>query len=179
MWKCWYPFIWKHRFLSDLDHFLWLNHAACQICCIIIELVKFVLCFSCLFRPNIFFSKNHITVVVFLSEFLEVTPKWEKPMVFWNGLSGIYISPVPTQFHPVVQLTSFQPSQNPDFTKFHIHVFQFWYIKLKLNMWSLWRTTSKCHWLRHKLLLSKDLMFRHHYWLFSTRVIFPMYNITH
>lgn len=28
MWKCRYPFIWKHRFLIDLDHFLWLNHAA-------------------------------------------------------------------------------------------------------------------------------------------------------
>lgn len=46
-------------------------------------------------------------------------------MVFLIGLSGINISPVPTQFHLVVQLTSFQPSQNPDFTKFHIHVFQF------------------------------------------------------
>lgn len=126
-----------------------------------------------------FFLQYHITVVVFLSEFLEVTPKWEKPMVFWNGLSGIYISPVPTQFHPIVQLASFQPSQIPDFTKFHIHVFQFWYIKLKLNMSSLWRTTSKCHCLRHKLLISKDLMFKYHYWLFSTRVIFFMYNITH
>lgn len=122
---------------------------------------------------HIFFKKSHY------SRRFSKRVSWEKPMVFWNGLSGIYISPVPTQFHPVVQLTSFQPSQNPDYTKFHIHVFQFWYIKLKLNMSSLWRTTSKCHWLRHKLLLSKDLMFRHHYWLFSTRVIFLMYNITH
>lgn len=54
-------------------------------------------------------------------------------MVFLIGLSGIYISPVPTQFHPVVQLTSFQPNQNPDFTKFHIHVFQFRYIKLNMS----------------------------------------------
>lgn len=118
--------------------------------CIIIELVKFVLFFHAFSDQTSIFLQIHITVVVFLCQFLGVTPNWEKPMVFLIGLSGINISPVPTQFHLVVQLTSFQPSQNPDFTKFHIHVFQFWYIKL--NMLSLWRTTSKCHWLRHKLL---------------------------
>lgn len=150
MWKCWYPFIWKDRFLIDLDHFLWLNHAACQIGVLSQNLWNSFYVFHAFSDQTLIFLQIHITVVVFLCEFLGVTPNWEKPMVFLIGLSGIYISPVPTQFHLVVQLTSFQPSQNPDFTKFHIHVFQFWYIKL--NMSSLWRTTSKCHWLRHKLL---------------------------